>query len=51
MPSDERERLAARARGKDRPLRFRVRRGTEGAPRGRGGGSAEPRGSRQEALF
>jgi DNA repair photolyase len=47
MPPDEREKLAARARGKDRPRRFRVRRGTERE----GDGSAEPPRIRQQKLF
>jgi DNA repair photolyase len=51
MPSDERERLAARARGKTKPRRFRVRRGTDGRRPERESGSAEPRRPRQATLF
>jgi DNA repair photolyase len=47
MPSKERDKLAARARGKDRPLRFRGRRGAAGER----DGSAEPPPARQEKLF
>jgi DNA repair photolyase len=50
MPSKERDELSARARGKARPRRFRVRRGTEGAAQA-GSGSAEPPRGRQPTLF
>lgn len=48
MPPEERDRLARRARGKARPRRFTVERGTTRDERG--GGSAEPPG-RQGSLF
>jgi DNA repair photolyase len=50
MPSKERDRLVARARGKRKPRRFQVRRGTQRPPaeeRDR----AEPQPGRQTALF
>jgi DNA repair photolyase len=52
MPSEERDKLTARARGKRRPRPgLRVRRGTERTPPGREGGPAEPRRLRQPTLF